>query len=372
MKILIAPNSMKGSLDAFRFADTVERAFKQCSADFEIRKIPVADGGDFTGEVLRRKFKAERISLPVTGPLGEKVESQYFISGEKAIIEMADSSGMKLVEATELNPMKATTFGTGEIIADAVSKGCSEIFMAIGGSATVDGGTGMMQALGFSFFDKNNNKLNGNGENLTQIFSFQKNKLPENLSVKIICDVDNPLLGKNGAARVFGPQKGANTETVVLLENGLKNWSEIIFKETGKDFSKYKGTGAAGGMAVPLLAFCNAEIVPGAEFILSQLEFDKHAKWADIVITGEGKIDAQTLNNKAPMAVAVHARKFGKPVFALAGKTEKDASPLFDGIFSLVNGPVSLEFAIKNAEELLFNVSFELAKTIQKLKADGK
>jgi glycerate 2-kinase len=372
MKILVAPNSMKGSLDAFSFANIVEKAFQQCSGNFEIRKVPVADGGDFTGEVLRRHFDAEKIAVTVNGPLGEKIESKYFIAGETAIIEMADASGMKLVETKNLNPLKTSSFGTGELISDAITKKCTNILLAVGGSATVDGGMGLLEALGFKFFNKKNEKLTGNGANLAEVDLIQKNGFPENISVKIICDVDNPLLGENGAATVFGPQKGATPEMVVQLENGLKNWANIIYRKTGIDFSNYPGAGAAGGISVPLLAFFNAEIVPGAEFILSQLNFDEHVKWADIVITGEGKIDKQTLNNKAPMAVAVHARKYGKPVFAIAGKTNYEASHLFDGTFSFVNGPVTLDFAIKNAENLLFAFSFELAKTIQKLFSDGK
>ncbi len=367
MKILVAPNSMKGSLNAFDFADVIEKAFLDCSDSFEIRKIPVADGGDFTGEVLKQNLDARQIDLEVEGPLREKVPSKYFISGETAIIEMAEASGMKLVHSSKLNPLKASTFGTGELIANAILKGCKQIFIAIGGSATVDGGAGMMEALGFKFFDKEGNKLEGNGKNLAFIQKIVIPEIPTNLSIKIICDVDNPLLGKNGAATVFAPQKGATEEMVEQLEKGLKNWSEVIQELTGKNYSNIKGAGAAGGMAVPLMAFLNAEIVPGAEFVLSQLNFEEHVKWADIVITGEGKIDNQTLNNKAPLVVSKLARKYNKPVFAIAGKTEKEASSAFDGIFSLVNGPMTLDYAMKNARHLVYNFSFEMAKLIHKL-----
>ncbi len=369
MKILIAPNSMKGSLNAFDFADTIEKAFLDCSKKFEVRKAPVADGGDFTGEVLQRNLNATQINIEVSGPLGERVNSKYFISGETAIVEMAEASGMKLVESSRLNPLEATTFGTGELIADAISKGCTEVFIAIGGSATVDGGSGMMEALKFRFEDADGNKLAGNGKNLAKIRKITVPKFAGNISVKIICDVDNPLLGKNGAAAVFGPQKGASGEMLAHLENGLKNWSEVIQKKTGKSYADVKGAGAAGGMAVPLMAFLNAEIVPGADFVLSQINFDEHVNWADIVITGEGKIDNQTLNNKAPLAVAKVAAKYNKPVFAIAGKTEKEASQAFNGIFSFVNGPLTLDFAMKNAKELVYNYSFELAKLIQKLRS---
>lgn len=364
MKILIAPNSMKGSLNAFDFADIVEQAFLKCSEQFEIRKIPVADGGDFTGEVLKRNLNAKEVSVKVQGPFGENVNSKYAILGDIAIIEMADASGMKLVDSKLLNPMKASSFGTGQLISNAIEKGCSEIFLAIGGSATVDGGMGMMEALGFQFFDKNNKELTGNGGNLLEIHTISMADFPSNISFKVICDVDNPLLGENGAAAIFGPQKGATPKMVDDLEKGLGNWSTILQNKTGKHLIDIEGAGAAGGMAIPLIAFFNAEMVEGAEFILNQLNFEEHVKWADIVITGEGKIDSQTLNNKAPFAVAKISEKYEKPIFAIGGKVEKEASELFDGVFSLVNGPVSLGYAMKNANELLFDFSVELAKTI--------
>ena len=362
MKILIAPNSMKGSLNAFDFADIVEQAFLQVSDKFEIRKLPVADGGDFTGEVLKRSLNAKNISVEVRGPLGELVQSKYSISGNIAIIEMADASGMKLVDSKLLNPLKASSFGTGQLINDAVKKGCTNIFLAIGGSATVDGGMGMMEAIGFQFLDKNSLELTGNGKNLSNIHSIKKPDNLKNISIKIICDVDNPLLGESGAAAVFGPQKGATPEMVIDLEKGLKNWANIICSETGKRLELVEGGGAAGGIAIPLIAFYNAEIVPGADFILNQLNFVENVKWADIVISGEGKIDSQTLNNKAPFAVAKIARENSKPVFAIGGKVEKEASFIFDEVYSLTNSLISSEYAIKNVKQLLFDVSCELAK----------
>jgi glycerate 2-kinase len=367
MNILVAPNSMKGSLSAFDFADIVENAFLICSEIFSVRKVPVADGGDFTGEVLQRNFQAEEIKINVRGPLGEETKSRYYIAEKRAIIEMADASGMKLVDSKQLNPLKASSYGTGQLMADAISKGCNQIFMAIGGSATVDGGAGMLEALDFRYFDEDNEPLFGNGGNLTAIRKIQPPEIQKNVSVKIICDVDNPLLGKNGAAQVFGPQKGATPEMLQNLEAGLKNWSKILEGMCGKKLAHIPGAGAAGGMAIPLMAFFDAKIVPGADFISEQLGLEEQVKWADIIITGEGKIDSQTLNNKAPLAVARLARKYNKPVFAIGGSIENEASEAFDGMFSLVNGPMTLNNAIKNTRELLFYVAFELAKTIQKL-----
>ncbi|WP_167618024.1 glycerate kinase [Maribellus sediminis] len=367
MKILIAPNSMKGSLNAFDFADTVGEAFLACTSDFEIRKLPVADGGDFTGEVLARNFNAQTVSLYATGPLGQTVASKYAISGKKAIIEMADASGMKLVAMNELNPMIASSFGTGQLILDAISKECEEIFLAIGGSATVDGGMGMMEALGFKFFDKNGTELSGNGRNLGKVHSIVKKELPANLKINIVCDVDNPLLGSNGAAAVFGPQKGATSEGVKELEKGLENWATVLEMHARRTLQNIPGMGAAGGISLPLMAFLNAEIVPGADFVLEQLQFSEQVKWADLVITGEGRIDSQTLNNKAPFAVAKVARRFNKSVIAIGGKVEVEASEAFDGIFSLVNGPVNLQEAMQNSRQLLFNFSSQLARTIKSL-----
>ncbi|MFV0590997.1 MAG: glycerate kinase [Draconibacterium sp.] len=372
MKILIAPNSMKGSLNAFDFADILEKAFVQVSPDFEVCKVPVADGGDYTGEVLAKHLKAGEVPLDVTGPLGERIQSKYAMAGKTAIIEMADASGMKLVNRSALNPLKASSYGTGELIADAIRKGCTEIYLAIGGSATVDGGVGMLEALGFRFLDKNRNLLKANGGILNKMAAIEEPVVKPDISVRIICDVDNPLLGTNGAANVFGPQKGATPEMVYELEKGLTHWADILEKICGQNIRMKEGAGAAGGISLPLMAFFDAEIVPGADFVLEQLRLKEEIQWADVVITGEGKIDVQTLNNKAPFAVAKMAHMFGKPVFAIGGKTEKEASKAFDGIYSLVNGAMSLDDAMCNASDLLFNFGLEFAKTIKCLTGIGQ
>ncbi len=368
MNILVAPNSMKGSLDAVEFAEIVEKAFLSVSSEFSVRKVPVADGGDFTGEILRRALNAEKVEVEVKNPVGKTIRAHYAVSGSTAVIEMADASGMKLLSSGELNPLKTSTFGTGQLIMAAVEAGCTDIYLGVGGSATVDGGMGMMEALGFRFFDKSGRLLKGNGENLIAVEKIQK---PENLpevTIKIVCDVDNPLLGQQGAASVFGPQKGATSEMVKKLEAGLKNWADLLEKEYGCELKNLKGAGAAGGISVPLIAYCDAEIVSGASFVLSSLNFESHVKWADVVITGEGKVDSQTLNNKAPKAVADAAKSTGKPVIAIGGSVGKDASEAFDGIFSITPGPVNLEESIKNSRKFLFDFSHELAKLIFSLR----
>ena len=361
MNILIAPNSMKGSLSAFDFAEIVEKAFHEFSPGFNVRKVPVADGGDLTGEIIAKALNANPVKIEVQNPVGKAIESKYFISGKTAIIEMAEASGMKLIDKPELNPMRTSSFGTGELIADAIKKGCDEILLAIGGSATVDGGLGMLEALGFQFFDVAGAKLTGNGGSLEKLVEIAiPAKFPE-VSIKIVCDVDNPLLGKTGAAAVFGPQKGATPALVIQLENGLKNWADFLFKKTGKKVAEVLGTGAAGGISIPLLSFFDAQIVPGANFVLSNLNFEEHVKWADLVITGEGKLDAQTLNNKAPFAVLKWAKKQNKLVFAIGGSVEKEATFEFDKVCSLMDDKMSVEFAMKNADKLLYACAFELA-----------
>jgi glycerate 2-kinase len=367
MNILVAPNSMKGSLTAFDFADIVEKAFLEVSGKFSVKKIPVADGGDLTGEILRRALDAESFIVEVKDPLGRNISAKYAVSGNTAIIEMADASGIKLLKSNELNPMKTSSFGTGQLLKHVIEHGCTEVLLGVGGSATVDGGTGMLKALGFELLDKNGNLLQGNGENLQDVSEIRKPENPHNVSVKIISDVDNPLLGEEGAAAVFGPQKGATPAMTNFLEKGLSNWEKVLETTSGKLLANIKGAGAAGGIALPLLAFFDAEIVPGASFVLTKLNVEKEMEWADLVITGEGKIDSQTLHNKAPMAVASMARKAGKPVMAIGGKTEKTASSAFDGIYSFVPGPISLDNSIDKAGELLFDFATELARTLNAL-----
>ena len=356
-------------MSAFEFADVVEDAFLKVSDRFSVRKLPVADGGDFTGEVLQAAFRAHTVHVKVNDPLGREITSKFAVSGKTAIIEMADASGMKLLRPDEADPLEASSFGTGQLIAAAIKKGCTEIILGVGGSATVDGGSGMMQALGFRYYDSKGLPLAGNGKNLGRIATIKKTGLPANLSIKILTDVDNPLLGANGAANVFGPQKGATPQQVRLLEQGLAAWCRLLEAGSGKKLAEAKGAGAAGGLAVPLRAWLNAETVPGAAFVLSALNFTEQLQWADAVITGEGKIDSQTLNDKAPRAVADMARKAGKPVVAIGGTVDPGATGLFDaGAFCFLRSPVPLEVAIKNAKNHLWHFAAELAKLMLALK----
>ena len=370
MNILVAPNSMKGSLSAFCFADQVERAFLDVAPEFfAVRKLPVADGGDETISVLMNALGLEVQETNVFDPLGRKIVSQYGYSKGVAVIEMANASGLKLLKTQELNPLKTSSYGTGQVILDAIGRGAQKIYVGIGGSATVDGGMGMLEALGIQFFDNKNKLLNGNGENTGKIHRFDTSNfiIPKGIEVFVISDVDNFLLGINGAARVFGPQKGATPAMVEMLESNLSNFAEVIRQQTGKEVTSLKGGGAAGGISVALSAFLDAPIIAGADYILNVISIDEFIKWADLVITGEGMIDNQTMMNKAPFAVAMRAKKFGKPVIALAGRVSLTDDSVFDGVFSIIDRPMTLENAIEHAGELLYKQTRNLACLILRL-----
>ncbi len=365
INVLIAPNAMKGSLSAPEFADIAEEAFLKVSPRFSVRKLPVADGGDGTGEVLCKALNAKVITEKVSDPLGRQITSKYAVAGNTAIIEMADASGMKLLTAEELNPLKTSTYGTGQLIQKAIENNCTRIWIGAGGSATADGGSGIMEALGFKLMNADHNPVAGNGYNTGIISQIVRPEKFPDVSFKIIIDVDNPLLGETGAAFVFGPQKGADAEMVLQLEKNLGHWSRLLETDSGRKFATLKGAGAAGGMALPLLAYFNAELVPGAEFVLKALHFEKHIEWADIVITGEGKIDAQTLRNKAPKVVAGMAHEAGKTVIAIGGSIEPEACTIFNGgAFSILPAPVDEKTSIRNARKFLSSFSAELAKLL--------
>lgn len=367
MNILVAPNSMKGSLSAFRFADLVEKAFLDVDPSFfNIRKIPVADGGDETMNVLMNALGLDVQEAIVSDPFGRQVSARYGYARGVAVIEMANASGIKLLNPGELNPMKASSFGTGQLILDAIRRGANKIYVGIGGSATVDGGMGMLEALGICFFDQDEQPLKGNGENMGKIKRIDAFgcKVSSEIELAVISDVDNRLLGAKGAARVFGPQKGATSEMVEMLEYNLVNYARMIRKHTGKDVTLLKGGGAAGGISVAFAAFLNAEIIDGADYILDAISIDKGIQWADVVITGEGMIDNQTLMNKAPYAVALRAKKYEKPVIGIGGGVSLSNNDIFDGVFSIIDKPINIVEAIENAEQLVYSFSKQLAKLI--------
>lgn len=363
MKVVIAIDSFKGSLSSNELGEALSLGIKKIYKDAEIIKIPIADGGEGTVEAMVEGTEGKFIEVEVHGPLMNKIKAIYGIlgDGKTAIIEMATASGLPLVPAEKRNPNKTTTFGTGELIKDAIKKGCREFIIGIGGSATNDGGLGMMQALGYKFYDKEGKELGQGGEIMNQIEKIDSTQALKELSqcnFLIACDVDNPFYGPRGAAHIYGKQKGANEQMILELDNGLKHLSKILNKTYNIDISNLPGAGAAGGLGGGLVAFLNGILKPGIEIILEKVEFEKKVINSDFVITGEGRIDFQTVMGKAPVGVSKLAKKYNIPVIALAGSVADDADKTheagIDSIFSIINYPISLEDAMKKENSKKF------------------
>lgn len=363
-KIIIAPDSFKGSVSAIEAAKIIEIAIKKVFPNCEVIKIPLADGGEGTLNIMHSAMNGKFISCKVKGPLMESLETHYRIlsDGKTAVIEMATVCGLNLVPVSKRNPWYTTTFGMGEIIKDAIAKGCDNFLIGIGGSATSDGGTGMLQALGYKFLNKDGVKLGTGGKILNTIFSINDSQVIQEVKqakFTIACDVDNPFSGINGAACVYARQKGADNRMIRALDKGLKNFAQIIRKEKYKDIEGVPGAGAAGGIGGAFLAFLNANLKPGIEMILESIDFDSLIKGADLIITGEGKLDKQTLRGKTPAGVLKAAKKQSIPVIAIGGGIAEVKNlniKGFLGVLSIQPYPVSLkkamhkEFSLKNIE----------------------
>jgi glycerate kinase len=325
MRILVAPNAFKSSLAAADVAEAIRAGLEESKLQCTVDCFPVGDGGDGTAELILRYHNGSAISATVHDPLMRKISSSFGLmeEGKTAVIEMANASGLRLLQSRELDPLHTSSFGTGELIINALERGVSKIIMCIGGSATVDGAVGLLQALGFRFLDKNGNVLTNTPETLVnlEIIDFSGvDKRIKQCKIIVLCDVENVLLGKEGAAAVFGPQKGADPDDVKKLEASLTKLGNIIFKQTGKNISTIKSGGAAGGMAAGLAAFLNADLVNGIDYFLSLTKFEEALEGKDLVITGEGSIDVQTLHGKGPFGVARRAKQKGIPVIGMAGK----------------------------------------------------
>ena len=374
MNILIAPNAFKNSLNAQDAAEAIATGLGRSKLHSTCRLFPVGDGGDGTGELIIKHLYGDRAEATVHDPLGREIVAYYgFIdSGRTAVIEMADASGLWMLNADELNPLIASSTGTGEMIKDALDQGARKIIIGMGGSATVDGGAGILYALGIRFFNAEGELLDPIPDKLTKLSSIDVSGLDKRIAeceVIILCDVDNHLLGDNGAAAVFGPQKGAKPEDVITLDAMLKNFADITLQKTGIDITNIKHSGTAGGAAAGLHAFINAKLVSGAPYFLDITGFDEALESADMVITGEGSIDEQTLQGKAPAAVAERAKKHGLPVIGMAGKVpaekSEELSQYFDELLSINSEPVDIATAIKHTRENLIHT----AKTIGDLLA---
>jgi glycerate kinase len=362
MKIIIAPDSFKGSLDARCVANAIKegvlRVFPRC----EVELIPMADGGEGTVEALVSATGGRMVKTQVKGPLMEDIDSAFGIlgEGETAVIEMASASGLPLVPPEKRNPLLTTTYGTGQLILEALDMGCRKFIIGIGGSATVDGGMGLAGALGIRFLDSEGNLLQQGGGSLGSLHRIDMKGLDPRVkesTFRVACDVDNPLYGERGAARVFGPQKGATPEMVEVLETNLKHLSRIAYKALGVDYASIPGAGAAGGLGFGLMAFLGASLGSGVQMVLEAVDFEERIRDAHLIITGEGSIDSQTLYGKTPLGVSRIARKYNIPVVAFAGGISGDISPLysegFSAVVSICSRPMGLEEAMRDARDLI-------------------
>lgn len=360
MKIVIAPDSFKESLSAMQVAEAIEQGFSAIFPHAEYIKLPMADGGEGTVESMVAATQGDWIRVDVTGPLGNSVDAFFgwMGDGETAVIEMAAASGLHLVSPERRDPLITTSFGTGELILTALDHGARKIIIGIGGSATNDGGAGMMQALGAHLFDKQGKELSLGGGALAELATIDLSQLDARLlqtDILVACDVDNPLCGAKGASAVFGPQKGATPGKVKLLDVALHNYGEKIELATGKSVLNVAGSGAAGGMGAALFGLLNARLQPGIDIVTEALKLAEVVQGADLVITGEGRIDSQTIHGKTPVGVARVAKRFDIPVIAIAGGMTPDYEVVhqhgLDAVFSVLNRRQTLPEALSEARE---------------------
>lgn len=372
MKILLAPDSFKDSLQAMEVCECIEKGIKNYRSDIKVNSLPMADGGEGTVQSLVDATDGKIINKVVTGPLGEEVEAFYGLLGNEntAVIEMASASGLPLVPENKRDPSKTTTYGTGELIKAALSHDVEKIILGIGGSATTDAGVGMAQALGVEFLDENNNEIGFGGKNLKYIDKIKMSNLDQRIKdveILVACDVDNPLYGKQGAAYVYSPQKGADQKMVEKLDNNLRHFNKVVKKHLNKNVNQIEGAGAAGGLGAGLVAFLDADLKNGIEIILDIVNFDQRLKGIDLIITGEGMLDGQTIYGKTPIGVAKRAREHEIPVIAIAGSlgegVEKVLEKGIDSYFSIVDKPDSLDKIINRTEKLLTDISEQIIRT---------
>ncbi len=375
MKIVIASDSFKENLTSMQVAACIEKGIKKVLPKAKISKVPMADGGEGTVQALVDATDGKIVRKKVTGPDGNQVTARYGLlgDGETGVIEMAEASGLHLVAREDRNPLSATTFGTGELIADAMNKGIKTIIIGLGGSATVDGGAGMAQALGVRFLNKTGKEITDHlgGGDLKKIASIdmsQLNPLVKKTKIIIASDVTNPLAGKKGAAYVFGPQKGASAAQVKTLDENLKYFGQLIKKDLKKNVALKSGAGAAGGLGFALMAFTKSSMKRGVDLVVKVTELEKYLKGADLVITGEGRVDFQTAFGKTPAGVAKAAKKFKVPVIAIGGALADDARGVFDhgihGLDAAVSQPMSLEDALKNSKKYLELAGERVIRTV--------
>ncbi|WP_285058159.1 glycerate kinase [Pedobacter ginsengisoli] len=373
MHILISPNAFKHGLNAEEAAFAIEEGLRRSKAGVTTECFPVADGGDGTGTLIIKKCKGTLLDVAVHDALGRPINAVFGLidNGATAVIEMADASGIRLLKPEELNPLRANSFGTGEMIRKALDQGVKKIIIGMGGSATVDGGTGILRALGVRFLGADGNELTLLPQDLGALTTVDFSALDErilNCEVIVLCDVDNMLLGEQGSAAVFGPQKGASPEAVKKLDEALYKLSAVALQHTGRDMAAIKYGGTAGGAAAGLYAFLNARLVNGIDHFLSLTDFNSALERVDLVITGEGSIDEQTLQGKGPFGVAYHAKLKGLPVVALAGKVPLERNvnlqAYFDVLLPIGNQPEDLATALASTADNLIRTAEALGNML--------
>jgi glycerate kinase len=375
MRILIAPDKFKGALNAREVAENIAKGLRNALPDATIDIVPMADGGEGTAEGICEARSGSWLKCKAHDAVGREIDARYawIDDGKLAVMEMSEAAGMCRLSETERDPIHATTFGVGEMILDAASRGANEIIIGLGGSATNDGGFGMARALGFRFDyeqEQEQEQEQGQGwERVTNLVNLSGIRRPEDSRLpKIIAAVDvcNPLLGENGATRVFGPQKGASKGDLNVLERALTSLADVVAKEFGFDYRDEPGAGAAGGLGFGLMSFCHAAIQPGFDVVAEAVGLESKMKEVDLVVTGEGSLDRQTLEGKTPAGVAKLARKLGKKVFAIAGRYDEDrqVGELFDEVYQLARSGMSEKEQMKRAGELLREKAQELAQTL--------
>ncbi len=376
MKIVIAPDSYKESLSAMEVAIQIEAGFREIYPDAEYIKLPVADGGEGTVDAMVAATGGRQINVSVTGPTGKPVLAHFGITGNQqcAVIEMASASGLECIPPEERNPLITTSYGTGELIKAALDLGVTEFIIGLGGSATNDGGAGMLQALGIHLLDKAGHNIGKGGQCLSELEYVDVSGMDPRLKqcrITVACDVTNPLTGPQGASAIFGPQKGANPAMVRFLDENLKHYAEVIARQTGKDVEFAPGAGAAGGLGAALLAFLNAELRSGIEIVTEAVELEKAIMDADLVITGEGRIDSQSIKGKVPVGVARLAKRHNKPVIGIAGSLSSDVAVVYehgiDCVFSVLNKVCSLDEALNDAAANVRLTARNIAATLRLL-----
>lgn len=374
MKIVIAPDSYKESLSALEVATAIELGFREVWPEAEYVKIPVADGGEGTVEAMVAAMQGHLVHVDVTGPLGNTIQAFYGLSGDErsAFIEMAAASGLEQVPANLRDPLKTTSWGTGELIRHALDAGVEHIIIGIGGSATNDGGAGMVQALGARLLDGQDEDIAHGAmglESLTRIDISQLDPRLAGCRIEVACDVTNPLTGKEGASVVFGPQKGATAEMIPRLDRALTHYAQLIARDLDVNVLELAGGGAAGGMGAALYAFCGAQLRRGIEIVTDALRLDACVADADLVVTGEGRIDSQTIHGKVPVGVAKIAKRYNKPVIGIAGSLTADVGVVhehgLDAVFSVIYTICTLDEALKNASENVRMTARNVAATLK-------